>query len=53
MLKKSSAIQMRVNEVQKQNQNPRHKFTQHLIQHKDSDCDSDLFILDEMNSGWN
>lgn len=45
----SFAIQMRVNEVQKQNQNPQHKFTQHYkIQHKDSDCD--LFILDGINS---
>lgn len=34
----SSAIQMRVNEMQKQKQNPQHKFTQHFkIQHKDSD----------------
>lgn len=47
--KKSSAIQMRVNEMQKQKQNPQHKFTQHFkIQHKDSDWD--LFILDGINS---
>lgn len=38
--------EMRGNEGQKQNQNPPH----FKIQHKDSDCDSYLFILVEINS---